>query len=287
MPAGGRDPGVRRGDDDRPGAPLGRGAPRVVRRVPRARLGARAQERRPHGRDRLRRDASLAASPGAAHARAPRGRRRRQVRGGVDHRRRRDGRRRRGAAHASSTSASPSSSCSPEALASRPRPSSGFSREARAAVTTCAASTSSACSTSGRSTTGRRTSSWSTCEGRDLADRLRRGAGRCRSSEAVDYVLPGLRGARGGARRGHRAPRSQAGEPLPATRRSDGTRLVKVLDFGISKSAARRASGDALTTTRDGHGLARLHVARAAAERRATSTRAPTSGPSASSCTSS
>ena len=54
-------------------------------------------------------------------------------------------------------------------------------------------------------------------------------------AEAVDCRAPGLRSARRGARARHRAPRPQAGEPVPVAARADGTPSIKVLDFGISK----------------------------------------------------
>ena len=46
---------------------------------------------------------------------------------------------------------------------------------------------------------------------------------------------PGLRGDRRGARARHRSPRPQAGEPLLHPSAPDGSSVVKVLDFGISK----------------------------------------------------
>ena len=133
----------------------------------------------------------------------------------------------------------------PEALPT-PRPSTRFLREARAAVRS-RASTSRACSTSARSRAARRTWSWSTSRAATSRDLLAE-RGRCPSSEAVDYVAPGLRGARRGARARHRPPRPQAGEPLPHARRTTARRCVKVLDFGISK-VARRPTARQLTTT--------------------------------------
>ena len=70
-------------------------------------------------------------------------------------------------------------------------------------------------------------------ERRDLAEVIAR-SGRVAIRDAVDYVLQALRGARRGARARHRAPRSQAVEPVPRAARTARTR-VKVLDFGISK----------------------------------------------------
>ena len=66
---------------------------------------------------------------------------------------------------------------------------------------------------------------------------------------------------------------------LFVTQRVDGSPLVKVLDFGISKS--QLPSDVRLTQDRDDDGLAGVHVARADALARTTSTRAPTSGRSA------
>ena len=121
-------------------------------------------------------------------------------------------------------------------------------------------------------------------EGGDLAAWLDR-AGRAARRAGRRLRAPGLRGDRRGARAGDRSPRPQAGEPLlhPAPRRA---LVIKVLDFGISK-ALGRAGGSLSDHPHDrGHGLAALHVARADAVVQGRRRRAPTSGLSASSCTS-
>ena len=98
---------------------------------------------------------------------------------------------------------------------------------------------------------------------------------------------PGARGDRAGARVRHRPPRPEAGEPLPPAA-TDGSAIVKVLDFGIAKA---NTLGDAggnhnLTSTKSMLGSP-LYMSPEQLRRRRTSTRAPTSGRSASSSTSS
>ena len=81
-------------------------------------------------------------------------------------------------------------------------------------------------------------------EGEPLRARARpRGAARAAAGGAAPAPAP--RRARGGARRGDRAPRPQAGEPV-ARRRAAPDELLRVLDFGIAKWTEGR--GDATRT---------------------------------------
>ena len=224
-----------------------RGAPRDVRRVPRARLGAGEEERA--GSDHVE-DAYAVTVPSTPAARVPPrsagGDGRRQVRGGVAHRRGRHGRRRGGDPQACSASASPSSSRSPSSSA-RPRGASGLLREARA----CAQPSQRA-----RRARARRRELddgapyivMEYLEGRTLAERLRE-EGPLPLADAVDTVR---RRARRSTRRTPLGIVHRDLKPsnLFETRRFDGTRLVKVLDFGIAKGPALASEGDGLTTTR-------------------------------------
>ena len=111
-------------------------------------------------------------------------------------------------------------------------------------------------------------------------------AGRCSSARPSTYVLQACEALAEAHALGI-VHRDLKPANLFLTQRRDGAPLVKVLDFGISKVARRRAPHDpSLTQTTVGPRLAALHVARADPEREERRRRAPTSGRSASSSTS-
>ena len=121
-------------------------------------------------------------------------------------------------------------------------------------------------------------------EGADLVGGLA-SSGPLSVDDAVDYVLQACE-AMAEAHAVGIVHRDLKPSNLFLTKRSDGTPLVKVLDFGISKVNVPDTSDAGAHAHDDHHGLAVLHVARADALVARTSTSAPTSGRSASSCTS-
>ena len=99
---------------------------------------------------------------------------------------------------------------------------------------------------------------------------------------------PGVRGARRGARQGHRPPRHQAGEPVP---RDDGARTARrwsrCSTSAISKAALTGCGAAGISRCRRARSWARRSTCRPSrCVAAATSTRAPTSGRSASCSTS-
>ena len=107
----------------------------------------------------------------------------------------------------------------------------------------------------------RRTSSWSTSRGR-TSRRRSRAMGRCTVDHAVDFVLQACEAIAEAHALGI-VHRDLKPANLFLTLRPTARRVVKVLDFGISKTLGVGAS--AIATTHHGHRrLAALHVARAA-----------------------
>ena len=100
-------------------------------------------------------------------------------------------------------------------------------------------------------------SSWSWSPVPSLAERHPTRTGRCRPSRVARSGWH-ARGAAGGARRGHRAPRRQAGQ-----RCRRATAAVVLTDFGIATHRGRRGAHP----DRRAHRLARLHRARAGPRR--------------------
>jgi serine/threonine-protein kinase len=100
-------------------------------------------------------------------------------------------------------------------------------------------------------------------EGADLGRTLR-DTGPLPVGDAVGYLLQACEGIAEAHANGI-VHRDLKPENLFVTRRIDGSPLVKVLDFGISKMLANDLRPQLAVTPRGAHGLAALHVAGAAA----------------------
>ena len=192
-------------------------------------------------------------------------------------RRRRHGRRLRRRAHPSSASGS-RSRCSRRAWPPNPRSSQRFFQEARA-VNEIGHPNIVDIFVFGQLADGRHYFVMEFLEGESLRRSPAR-RGRCRWRGARRSSMQVCDALEAAHEQGHRPPRPQARQHLPAPRPQQAT-VVKLLDFGIAKllgDDGRRGEADAAPACVDRH--ARVHVARAGA-RRARRSRAPTSTRSA------